>query len=390
MKDEHYEEREQTEVKHRLLERYLEAAVPIIGTWVSDIAYVDCLAGPWNSTSPLLEDTSFSKAFKVLQRSHELLKLRHKSPNMRCLFIEKKQSAFSKLKAFAARNSTGPIQIRTENWDFSEHIEDVVAFIKRDSSFSFVFIDPKGWELAAVPLITPILQINPGEVLINLMTSWIRRFLSDPNKHFDRFLGAEYPRISDLSGDEQEDELVRVYAEAVRKAGGYNYVCTMPVMKPDKDAFHFHLVYATRHPKGVEEFKRAEKEGINFMHETRAEAQNRRQFEQSGGQYSLLHPNETYRELVFTRYAARSRTAARRRVEQILFRTTAPKRYDDIWVEAMQFATVQEEDLRNWIATWEREDALVVENPPMGRAKMKRGGNHLLHPMRVESASCGR
>jgi len=45
--------------------------------------------------------------------------------------------------------------------------------------FPFTFIDPTGWEPPAINLITPILRLEPGEVLINLMTSWIRRFISD-------------------------------------------------------------------------------------------------------------------------------------------------------------------------------------------------------------------
>src|SRR5690348_9067595 len=41
-----YREREQTEVKHRCLERYLQAAARILGSW-SAFVYVDCCAGPW-------------------------------------------------------------------------------------------------------------------------------------------------------------------------------------------------------------------------------------------------------------------------------------------------------------------------------------------------------
>jgi len=33
------------------------------------------------------------------------------------------------------------------------------------------------------------------------------------------------------------------------------YVCALPVMNPDTDAFSLYLIYATRHAKGVEIFK---------------------------------------------------------------------------------------------------------------------------------------
>ena len=264
-----YEDREQTEVKHQILQRYLSAFVPIVGDWASDIAYVDCLAGPWRSVDPRLRDTSFSRAVDVLRSTRKVLADRGKAPTMRCLFIEKEPNPFQQLKKFC--DQIKDVEVIPENWDFMGHIADVVRFAKgRSKSFPFVFVDPTGWEPLAIEVITPILRLDPGEVLINLMTSWITRFLSDETKPFERLLGSDLPRLRQLQGEEQEEELVRSYKEAVVKAGNFKYACTLPVMKPDQDAFHFHMIYATRHMKGVEVFKATEKAIIPFMHETRA------------------------------------------------------------------------------------------------------------------------
>ncbi len=44
--------REQTAVKHRVLERYLTPLPLIVGrTWVKDVTFVDCCSGPWNTTT---------------------------------------------------------------------------------------------------------------------------------------------------------------------------------------------------------------------------------------------------------------------------------------------------------------------------------------------------
>jgi len=41
MNSQFYEDREQTQVKHQILVKYLSAFVPIVGDWASDIAYIE-------------------------------------------------------------------------------------------------------------------------------------------------------------------------------------------------------------------------------------------------------------------------------------------------------------------------------------------------------------
>src|SRR5258708_28742400 len=96
-----YEDREQTAVKHRILERYLSAFVPIVGNWALDIAYVDCLAGPWQSVDPNLKDTSFARALDDLRSTHAVLAGRGKSPTRHGLVVEKKHRDFASKKHYS-------------------------------------------------------------------------------------------------------------------------------------------------------------------------------------------------------------------------------------------------------------------------------------------------
>jgi three-Cys-motif partner protein len=370
MKTSFYAEREQTEVKHETLKRYLSAAVPIVGSWAHDITYVDCLAGPWNQVSEALEDTSFHVAVTTLLKARSILAARGKNPSMRCLLVENDPDAFAKLAAYS-RTVKG-IEVEPREWDFSQRVTDIVSYVReRTQCFPFIFIDPSGWELAAIPLIRPLLELCPGEVLINLMTSWIRRFLDDKTKNFAGLLGANVNRLKLLSGDEQEDDLVRSYADSVRSAGNFLYVCSMPVMKPDQDAFHYHLIYATRHMKGVEEFKKAEKHACTFMHLTRAEAQQRRRLENTG-QYSLLRAEEAYKESRFSRYYADNLAKAKDRAESLLKRRHVVS-YDEVWAECMQYAAVQDNDLKQWISDWRRQQNLSLLGLAGERAPLRRG-----------------
>jgi three-Cys-motif partner protein len=354
-----YEAREQTEVKHEVLSRYLSAFVPIVGNWASDIIYIDCLAGPWKSADPNCSDTSFGRAVAILRSTRGVLKDRGKSPKMHCLFIERDPDAFRKLEDYC--KSVQDLDVVAENWDFTSHLDDIVRFARQGSKpFPFEFVDPKGWEAIQTGLIAPILQMFPGEVLITLMTSWITRFISDESKGFERLLGPDLDRIQQLAGEEQEDEVVRCYATSVRDVGRYEYVCTLPVMKADQDAFHFYMIYGTRHPKGVDVFKKTEKYVVPFMHETRARAQERKRLQQTG-QHGLFGADTQYRERKFTRFRERNLELARSRLQDLLT-TSGHVKYDDAWAMAMQYSGVMETDLQDWMREWQSAKLLAFSD----------------------------
>jgi three-Cys-motif partner protein len=370
-----YDDREQTAVKHEILARYLSAFVPIVGDWASDIAYIDCFAGPWKSTDPNLADTSFSRAIHVLRSTRSVLKSRGKSPTMHCLLVEREPVAFGKLQQFCERISD--LEVTTKNWDFMEHVKDIAQFAtERRSSFPFIFIDPKGWEPLEINLIQPLLAVDPGEVLITFMTSWILRFLSDSSKRFDRIFGPDWNRLASLQGEEQEDEVVSSYATSVRKAGHFNYVCTLPVMKPTQDAFQFHMIYATRHVKGVEVFKAAEKHTIPFMHETRAKAQERRRFLRSG-QHSMFDATASYREMKYTRHQLRNLAVAKAELRSKL-QAELKVLYDDAWATAMQHSGVMDADFREWIQEWKNAGLLQITNQAPRQRLARRGNQQYL------------
>ena len=375
-----YAGREQTEVKHRILERYLSAFAPIVGHWAADIAYVDCLAGPWESRGEQLEDTSFARSISVLRTARSILAMRGKKPTFRCLLVENDPVNFKRLDTFAS--SITDIEIKAKRWDFSDHIADIVQFAtERKKSFPFFFIDPKGWELVAIDLIRPILRLEPGEVLINLMTSWVKRFLSVESKNFERLLGPDVGRLRQMIGDEQEEELVRCYADSVKQAGNFKYVCTLPVLKADADMFHFWMVYGTRDLKGVEEFKNTEKVVIPFMHRTRAEAQQRRRFLQSGGQFNLLEAEATYVERRLTRLEVKNQTTARSDLQELLQKSSSVL-FDDAWAKTMQFSLVTDGDLKEWIDEWVKSGDLEITGMSMNERTLKRRCGHALKWLR--------
>lgn len=353
--NEFYYDREQTQVKHRILERYLQAFTPIIGGKFDEIVYIDCMAGPWETKDEALTDTSFHKALSVFRECRK----QSRCKRVRALLIENDPERYRLLKAYV--DQITDLDVVTEQWDFNQHVKDIVKFARQSkNSFPFVFIDPTGWTAIRTDHIRPILELNPGEVLINFMSSWVKRFLDDDTKRFRELLGSDFARLRDIEGEELEDELINAYARLVKLAGKYAFTCAIPILMSDRDAIHYHLVYGTRHYKGLEVFKKTEAVAIPFMHDCRAAAQ-RRRAEANSQQAFLLTANETYRERRFRTFNDRRRCNAHAAIVRLLNKETTVS-YQTLFEESMQFSTVVENDLRDWLEEWSKGNLIEYVN----------------------------
>jgi three-Cys-motif partner protein len=177
-----YARREQTKIKHLILQKYLQRFAMIIGFKWDTLTYVDCFSGPWNVQSEDLQDSSFSIALSELQAAHAQHSARGKSIKLRCLFLEKNPDAYAKLDEFAHNADNAIVEAR--NCELRDAIDYIVTFVRNGGprSFSFIFIDPTGWTGFAMDEIAPLLKLDPGEALINFMTSHILRFIESPDE----------------------------------------------------------------------------------------------------------------------------------------------------------------------------------------------------------------
>lgn len=362
-----YEGREQTLVKHLILGKYLERFAHIIGFRWNSITYVDCFSGPWNVRSDDLRDSSFSIALEDLRKARETHSLKGKTLKLRCFFLEKDPAAYARLKQFA--DQIQDVEVETKNDQLETSIDAILSFVRQGGpeTFPFIFIDPTGWTGFAMDNIAPLLKLDPGEVLINFMTGHIKRFIESPQdeklaKSFVRLLGsADFKsRIEGLAGQDLEDALVELYSESVKQTGRFNYVSHAIVLHPKKDRTHFDLIYATRHEKGIEVFKDAEKKAMTEGEHARAEAQ-RRSRESKSGQSEFLFSDQSshgsaYYESLRSRYLTRSRESVR---QQMIAKHRLP--YDEAWILALAQPLTWESDLKEWINAWVKEGALQIE-----------------------------
>ena len=376
MEDE-YTDREQSGIKHFALRKYLGPATRIIGSGWRGFTYVDCCAGPWESQSADFSDTSFGIAVAILKEAEQSLRDRGRNAKFKALLIEEKSSSYKLLAEFARSATNDRVSVEARNWDFREHTDEIRRFVANPKSFGFTFIDPTGWTLAEIAGLEPLLRIEPGEVLINLMTSFIARFISNEATKLEEVLGPGYRDIRTLSHEEKEDEAVRRYCDLIKRQGRFPYVCALPVMKHDQDAIHFYLIFATRNLKGVEVFKEVEKRTERETEVVQANKQQR-----ARPNLDLFTPDVLFkRQERYQRLSERSKVNARRALDALLD-NKAIIDYEECWAEAMQFPAVYEQDLGDWLGAYERSGIIQVN----GRAKpgevLKRKSGHTITKVR--------
>jgi three-Cys-motif partner protein len=373
-----YEGREQTYVKHVILDQYLAKFAYIIGSWAESITYVDGFSGPWNSVSEKFEDSSFGIAIERLKKARSDLEQSNKRPfKIRCFFVEESQSAFNKLQSFT--QAIPDVEVKAVKSTFETAIPKIVEFVSKSpgTNFLFLLLDPKGWTGFSMEKIRVLLELEPSEVLVNFMTSHIKRFLEledDVTKEqFEQLFGDRNFRsvIAGLQGFDREYAAVEAYASSLSKTGNFSNVCKALVLKSNRDEIHYHLIYATRHPRGVEVFKSAELAAMAAMEGARATAFQRAR-QRKTGQLDLLTAadlhNTSHFDFLRTTFLARAEEAIRQRIvsaEKVL--------YDELWELAMRFPVVWTNHLNGYLRDWNKAGAILLENIPQSARSLNRG-----------------
>ncbi len=283
---ESYRGREQSYIKHFFLERYLERVAYNILSFKDDFVYVDGFSGPWKSEDEAFEDTSFVIALNELRKIRDGFRDRGRTINIRCLFIEKEPGPYRQLDQTIRAEKD--IEVKALNGSFEELIPEILKFI--GSSFSLIFIDPTGWTEFGLKEIGPVLRHRPGEIILNFMFDPLNRFLEHPNPEnaasYDPLFGGEGWNFEteELVGNglTREEAILMVYRERFRKAGEFGHVTSTRILKPLADRSYFHLIYGTRHWKGLVEFRSVEKKAVDIQERVRSEAKHTHRVERTG------------------------------------------------------------------------------------------------------------
>jgi three-Cys-motif partner protein len=366
----YYRGKEQTYLKHFFLERYLDRVAFHIGYTHREFIYVDCFSGPWQAADEELADTSIRIALDKLNYVRGALVEQGRNPTIRAIFIERDPTAFGALQTALQQHSHSITTIPLPG-TFEDNIPNILQHV--GNSFTFCFIDPTGWSGFAMEQISALLRHQPGEVMVNFMWDFINRFINYPDeaneRSLDRFFGATDWRPIRTSTDREAASL-DLYKEQLRATGGFTYVTSTRILKPLSDRAYFHLVYATRNPKGILEFREVEKQTVKEQNTVRESVQREHRETRSGQAELLFGPAGSISQRTEDERARRLQEAkdlifAIIRERSIQFETLQPR--------VLELPLVWNTDLNTILLTAQREGRIVIEGMKPRERTPKKG-----------------
>lgn len=124
---------------------------------------------------------------------------------------------------------------------------------------TFAFLDPFGFSELPMDVIGRMLNYDKCEVLITFMSGFVNRFTDELREPAldELFATDEWRRIRKLDDPEARRRfLIDLYKRQLRNVGGANYVRNFEVIGKHNQPI-YHLVYGTKHWKGLEAMKEA-------------------------------------------------------------------------------------------------------------------------------------
>lgn len=358
---EYYRGKEQTYVKHFFLEQYLETVAFHIGYAQREFAYVDCFSGPWRHEDEELADTSIRISLDKLNYVRQGLAAQQKYPVISAIFIEKDPASFAALQRAVERHH-GSVRATMLPGEFEDNVPQIISAIA--GKFAFIFIDPTGWNIP-MERITPLLQHQPGEVVINLMYDFINRFLNSADApteaSLDRLFGcSDWRALRDRP--DRETAIVEFYIERVRKVGNFPYVTSTRILKPLHQRAYFHLIYATRSAKGIEKFRDVEKRLVTAQDRVRDAARREHRIEKSGQHELFFGQAESLSSPV-----EEDRAIQRAKATTTLFEVLrgGPRQYETLLPTILQTPLFWKTDFNELLKQEEQQGRIVIDG--MGR-----------------------
>jgi three-Cys-motif partner protein len=280
-----YVGREQTQAKHFILRRYLQAlAFKVLHGW--DITYVDGFSGPWESRTSDFSDTSFMIAIGVLEDAQKRIR-EHTGQHrrVRCFFSESNPAVYSQLEAAVAphhKPSEG-FEIKTYFGKFEDAISDIQSFV--GESFPLIFIDPTGWTGYPFEKIKPLFARPKCEVLINFMYDFVNRFVASQDKNIiaslDPILGGPGWRDRLDTSLPLGQAVEALFRGTLKAAGRFDHVISTKIDKSTVDRPHFFIAYGTKSRDGLITFRQTEYDALREHAKNRATAKERKREEKT-------------------------------------------------------------------------------------------------------------
>ena len=252
--------KEHTRVKHKILSKYLDGWIKILGK-SHNLNIFDCFAGRGR-----FSDGEEGSPLIIIKAIAEIREKMGRPKEASCIFIEKSDSNFQNLKVEIDKEIRNSSQ-RYDGWlnveCFNEEFANVASRILDEYSDrlapSFFFIDPFGF---GVPfeVIKNILSIRRAEVFITFMVRDVNRFFESSTHRIsiEELCGMDNVQAilqNQYLNLPREQALLRLYRDQLHESADVKYTLPFRVNADDKLQTIYYLVHGTNSPKGCELMK---------------------------------------------------------------------------------------------------------------------------------------
>jgi three-Cys-motif partner protein len=250
-----------TRVKHLILQKYLEAWLPIMASHSGRIHFLDGFAGPGlyggdEKGSPLIAlETLINHPYFKKPLNHREVVL---------TFVEKGQArASALLAALATYKIPDWIKATVRQGEFAPLIESVLDKFDEEGKQlapTLAFLDPFGFSGIPLEIIARIARNPRCECFITFMYEEINRFLSHPalGPQYDKLFGT--PRWREILGEHdpvtRRDRIADLYRNQLQSGAGFGYVREFQMINKNNRTDYF-LYFGTNHREGLSQMKQA-------------------------------------------------------------------------------------------------------------------------------------
>lgn len=257
----HFEEyREQTRVKHEILEKYLNAYLHILKQKNRNLIFIDGFAGPGtykgekptNAGSPL-------RALQLISSNEDLAK------KVATIFIEKDKALFDTLNHVVNEFYCKHSEIRKPqlfNNEFREGMEPLLQHFERPGvnlAPTFLFVDPCGVNGVFFDTMARLMNFKSCEIFLFFNIDGLRRILGLGDSRgptLGEFLGSDKEaddllrEINGKSPSAKENAIIAKYFELVRREMNAEYITGFRIEKENQRTVSHYLIHITTHKLG--------------------------------------------------------------------------------------------------------------------------------------------
>ena len=246
-----------TKAKHEILQRYLGAWFPILGSKIPKIVYIDGFCGPGRykggeDGSPIIAVKEAMKHASILSKS-----------DVNFLFIDERLDRADHLKAeLSLLNVPSNFHLDARVDEFENTLTQILDNLDqkgRQLAPTFAFVDPFGFKGASFSLTRRLLSNQRTEVFINIMIDFINRFAEHPTstdrQHIKDLLGASDEEMSSVTFS--SDRILAFRQLYQKKLLQYARFVRFFEMCDHRNKVIYYLFFASNHPLGHAKMKEA-------------------------------------------------------------------------------------------------------------------------------------